>query len=231
MIDIHSHVLPGIDDGSKNVEESLAMLRSCAQQGIGCVAATPHFYPMENSPERFLERREAAAERLRSVWEPGLPKLLLGAEVYYFTGISQAEELDALCLGGTLLLLEMPFCPWTDRMTAEVIALREQRGLHVVLAHIERYFRWQPKRLWEELLDRGLLMQCNAGFFLDWRTKGKARKMLSEGRIHLLGSDAHNMTSRPPRMGEARSSIGEAGWRRLEENVHELLPGMEETKQ
>lgn len=231
MIDIHSHVLPGIDDGSKNVEESLAMLRSSARQGIGCVAATPHFYPMENSPERFLERREAAAERLRAAWEPGLPKLLLGAEVYYFTGISQAKELDALCLGGTLLLLEMPFCPWTERMAAETIALREQRGLNVVLAHIERYFRWQSKWLWAELLDRGLLMQCNADFFLDWRTKRKARKMLSEGGIHLLGSDAHNMTSRPPRMGAARSSIGEAGWRRLEENVHELLPGMEETAQ
>lgn len=231
MIDVHSHVLPGIDDGSKNVEESLAMLRASAQQGIGCVVATPHFYPMENSPERFLERRKATAERLRAAWQPGLPKLLLGAEVYYFTGISQSEDIDGLCLGGTLLLLEMPFCPWTDRMVAEAIALHEQRGLNVVLAHIERYFQWQPKWLWEELLDRGLLMQCNASFFLNWRTKRKARKMLAEGKIHLLGSDAHNTSSRPPRMGEARSSIGEDGWRRLEENVHALLPGMEETTQ
>lgn len=230
MIDLHSHVLPGIDDGSKNVEESLAMLWASARQGIGYVAATPHFYPMENSPEQFLERRRAAAEQLRAVWQPGLPRLLLGAEVYYFTGISQSIEIETLCLGGTLLL-EMPFCPWTNRMLAEAIALREQRRLNVVLAHIERYFRWQPKELWEKLLNRGLLMQCNASFFVDWKTRRRAQKLLAMGRIHLLGSDAHNMTSRPPRMGEARSSIGEAGWRTLEQNAYRLLPELEETKQ
>lgn len=231
MIDIHSHILPGIDDGSKSVEESLDMLRASAQQGIGCVAATPHFYSMENSPERFLARRKTAAEQLRAAWQPGLPKLLLGAEVYFFTGISQMEDIDALCLGGTVLLLEMPFCPWTDRMVSEISVLRSQRELTVVLAHIERYLHWQTKALWNELLDMGLLMQCNASFFLDWRTRGKARRMLAEGRVHLLGSDAHNMSSRPPRLGEAKASIGEAGWRKLEENVHRLLPGMEAVKQ
>lgn len=230
MIDIHSHVLPGIDDGSKNVEESLAMLWASARQGIGCVAATPHFYPKENSLARFLEQRKAAAEQLRAVWKPGLPKLLLGAEVYYFSGISQAERIETLCLGSTLLL-EMPFCPWTDRMAAEAIALREQRRLNVVLAHTERYFRWQSEELWEKMLDRGLLMQCNASFFLNWKTRRRAQKMLAKGRIHLLGSDAHNMTSRPPRMGEVRSSIGEAGWQVLEQNAHRLLPEVEEAKQ
>lgn len=224
MIDVHSHVLPGIDDGCKSVEESLAMLRASARQGIRCVAATPHFYPMENSPERFLARRKAAADRLREAWEPGLPKLLLGAEVYFFEGISRVEELDMLALGGRLLLLEMPFGPWTGRMISEAAALCGRRGLTVVLAHIERYFRWQPKELWDELLDMGLLAQCNAGFFLDWKTRRKARRMLAEGRIHLLGSDAHNMTSRPPRLGEALTLIGETGRQTLERNIRRLLP-------
>lgn len=230
MIDIHSHVLPGIDDGSKSVEESLAMLRVFAQQKIGCVVATPHFYAMENSPERFIGQRKAAMDRLQAVWQPGLPELRLGAEVLFFEGISHMEEIDALCLGG-VLLLEMPFCPWTDHMVSEVAALRDRRGLTVVLAHIERYLRWQPKELWDELLGMGLLMQCNASFFLDWRTKWKARRMLAEGRIHLLGSDAHNMTSRPPRLGEAMSSLREEERRVLERNVHRLLPDRKEIGQ
>lgn len=231
MIDIHSHVLPGIDDGSKSVEESLAMLQAFAQQKIGCVVATPHFYAMENSPKRFIMKRKAAVDRLRAAWQPGLPRLLLGAEVLFFEGISHMEEIDALCLGGVLLLLEMPFCPWSDHMVSEIVALHDQRGLTVVLAHIERYLRWQPKELWDELLGRGLLMQCNASFFLDWRTKRKARRMLAEGRVHLLGSDAHNMTSRPPRLGEAMSSLREEERRVLERNIHRLLPDMEEMGQ
>lgn len=228
MIDFHSHVLPGMDDGSKSVEESAAMLEASAQQGIGRMAATSHFYPMENSPEQFLRRRAAAVERLRNAWRPEFPELLLGAEVYFFEGMSGVQELDALRLEGTdLLLLEMPFSPWTDRMVKELLAVHERRDTTVVLAHIERYFRFQPKGIWDELLDRGVLMQCNAEFFLSWRTKRRACRMLAEGRIHLLGSDSHNMSARPPRLGEALSVVGASGRRRLEANIRRWMPSLE----
>lgn len=229
MIDMHSHVLPGIDDGSGSVEESLAMLWACARQDIDCVAATPHFYPMEDTPERFLEQREEAAERLRAAWQPGLPRLLLGAEVCFFEGMSRAEALDALCLEGSrVLLVEMPFGPWPERTVSEVAGLRERRGLTVVLAHIERYFRWQPGRLWDELPGLGVLTQCSAGFFLDRKTRGRARRMLKQGKISFLGSDAHNMTSRPPRLGDAVALLGEDGRGILEENIRQALPAMGE---
>lgn len=228
MIDFHSHVLPGMDDGSKSVEESLAMLEVSAGQGISYMAATSHFYPMENSPERFLARRAAAAERLRCAWKPGLPELLLGAEVYFFEGMSGVQELDALRLEGTeLLMVEMPFSPWTERMVKELLAVHERRGITVMLAHIERYFRYQPKGIWDDLRDRGILMQSNAEFFLSWRTKRKACRMLAEGKIHLLGSDSHNMSARPPRLGEALSAVGEHGRRKLEKNIRRLVPSVE----
>lgn len=225
MIDIHSHVLPGMDDGSRSVEESLAMLKESAKQGISHVAATSHFYPMENSPEQFLARRAAAVRRLRSVWQPGLPELLLGAEVYFFEGMSGIAELDALRIEGTdLLLVEMPFSPWTDRMVSELLALHERRGITVLMAHIERYFKFQPKEIWDDLLARGILMQCNAEFFLSWKTKRKACRMLAEGRVHLLGSDSHNMSARPPRLGEALSVVGGTGRQDLEDNIRWLAP-------
>lgn len=228
MIDFHSHVLPGMDDGSKSVEESLAMLEVSAGQGISYMAATSHFYPMENSPERFLARRAAAVERLRCAWKPGLPELLLGAEVYFFEGMSGVQELDALRLEGTeLLMVEMPFSPWTERMVKELLAVHERRGITVMLAHIERYFRYQPKGIWDDLRDRGILMQSNAEFFLSWRTKRKACRMLAEGKIHLLGSDSHNMSARPPRLGEALSVVGEPGRRKLEKNIRRLVPSVE----
>jgi len=227
MIDFHSHVLPGLDDGSKSVEESLRMLRASAEQGVRCMAATPHFYPAENNPERFLARRESASYRLKEAWRPGLPRLLLGAEVCYFDGMSRCEELADLRIEGTaLLLLEMPFQPWTVRMTKEIRALHSRPGFTVALAHIERYLRFQKRAVWDELLEMGVLMQCNAEFFLRWNTKHRALHMLETGRIHLLGSDCHNMTTRPPRLGKAMEVIGEKRLLALEDRCAGLAgPG------
>jgi protein-tyrosine phosphatase len=88
--DFHSHILPGGDDGSRSVNESLKMLSLDADQGIRRVIATPHFYANHDTPERFLKRREAAWSHLREAVEgfSGLPEIVLGAEVYYFPGMS-----------------------------------------------------------------------------------------------------------------------------------------------
>ena len=96
LIDFHSHILPGIDDGSKALEMSIQMLRMEAQQGIGHVVATPHFYPQYDTPERFLRRRAAAEIALREEMQKhtDLPALSVGAEVYYFSGISDSEGIS-----------------------------------------------------------------------------------------------------------------------------------------
>lgn len=227
MIDLHTHILPGMDDGSKSVEESLEMLESIAEQGISHVAATPHFYAGENGPEDFLRRRAAAAAALRERWHAGLPGLLLGAEVSFFEGISRTEGLGSLCVEGTeLLLLELPFSIWPDRLVSEVLELCRRPGIRIVLAHVERYMDLQPPESWGRLLDAGALTQCNAGFFLHWRTRRKALRMLRQGRIHFVASDCHNLSARPPRLGAALEVTG--GLRAcLEENVREFLPALE----
>lgn len=225
MIDIHSHVLPGMDDGSRSVEESLAMLEALAAQGIAYVAATPHFYAEENSPETFLTRRSASVERLREAWGPGLPELKLGAEVCYFEGIGRCEGIERLCIEDTdLLLLEMPFCRWSHHVLHEVWELQTQSRVTVLLAHIERYMRHQDKDVWRDLAEWGVLNQCNASFFLDWRTRPKAMRMLRSGQIHLLGSDCHNMEERPPRLGEALEVLGQRGQEILEKSSGALTP-------
>ena len=101
VTDFHSHILPGVDDGSASVEESIAMLRAMAQQGIEHVVATPHFYPQYQTPEAFLHKREAAEQQLRREMEnyTDLPRLTMGAEVYFFHGISQTNCLKELTIG------------------------------------------------------------------------------------------------------------------------------------
>lgn len=229
MIDVHSHVLPHMDDGSRSTQESLSMLESSAAQGIRCMVATPHFYAEENDPERFLQRREACAERLRNSWKPGLPQLLLGAEVRYFEGVGQVKEIADLRIEGTqVLLLEMPFCAWSERMLADVWELNRRPDMTVLLAHIERYMRWQGSGVWDELLSWGVQLQCNAEFFLNWRTKRKAIEMLNRGQIHFIGSDCHNMDTRPPRLGEALKRLNESQILSLRENIDRYFSLREE---
>ena len=216
-LDVHAHILPGMDDGSGSVEESLTLLRSSAAQGVGRMAATPHFDPQELGPKAFLARREAAAESLRAAWEPGLPELLLGAEVSYFEGVSRTAELDALRIEGSeLLLLEMPFRAWPERLVREVADINRRQGLTVLLAHVERYLWYQKPEAWDTLLQAGILCQCNAGFFLDLRTRRRALRLLKEGKVHFLASDCHNPRSQPPRLGEALAGLDAAGRELLE---------------
>lgn len=225
MIDIHSHILPGIDDGSQSISESLEMLRLSRQQGVTKIFATPHFSAVKENPTAFLSRRQASAAQLDPDPET-MPQLGLGAEVAYFSGMSRCKELQDLCLEGTdLLLVEMPFIPWTDRIVSDVCAIRQQLGLMPVLAHVERYSRGSQMGRYRDLLLQEALFQCNAEYFLRMGTKTKALRQLRRGEIHLLGSDTHNLTSRAPKLGEAaaviRQKLGEEALSRLNDPLLE----------
>ena len=229
MIDFHSHILPGIDDGSRNVKMSLGMIEALGRQGVDTICATSHFYVSQRTPEHFLERRQEAYELLEPVLNDDAPRILLGAEVLYFPGISRLESLPDLCLEGTdVLLLEMPFTEWQEYWVREVCDLALGREFTILLAHIERYYAQQPRQVWDRLLDLDVLMQANADYFLQqdsifrFRNRNKALKLLKEGRIHLLGTDTHNLTSRPPRMKEARDVIREELGKRALERIDEL---------
>lgn len=200
MVDFHTHILPNLDDGSKSVRESLELLRLERSQGIDTVVLTPHYYSSQFCPEEFLSRRQSAWEQLSGSLEEGTPRLLLGAEVQYFESIDNLESLHSLCIQGTkLLLLEMPFCHWDERVVRRVQELNGSNGLQIVLAHIERYLPFSQNDRALELLRRsGILMQVNASFFDGWFHRRKALSMLKRGEFHLIGSDCHNMVSRPP---------------------------------
>ncbi len=204
MIDFHSHILPRLDDGSKSVEESLAMLSTLREQGIDTVLATPHFYADKESLETFLKRRNESVELLKSALPETAPNILIGAEVLYYPGIVRMEGLKKLCIEGTnLLLLEMPFSRWTEYTVREMIELASRGNMTLVLAHLDRYLSYQTKDTLRKIYSAGMLMQFNASFFLNMPTKRKALSMLKHGEINFVGSDCHNMTSRPPRIGEA----------------------------
>ncbi len=231
MIDFHSHILPGIDDGSCSVEESIEMLKCSYQQGVRQIVATPHFYAAKDFPVEFLNRRNHSWEQLQPYLTQDMPKIHLGAEVYYFDGIGYADDLPKFCISGTnVLLLEMPFRRWTGRMVNDVISLSRDTDMTILLAHIDRYLSKQPKDIWDMLEKNGILFQVNASFFLEgWISRRKALKLLRDDTITAVGSDCHNMKDRRPNMQDAFAVIEKKEGRhavdRLNKRANALLSG------
>jgi protein-tyrosine phosphatase len=222
-IDIHSHILPGIDDGSIDMDMTEQMLDLEKEQGVSHIYATPHFYAHRISVESFLERRAKALEKTRRLisTRPELPAITAGAEVLCFGGIGKAEQIGSLCIEGTdILLLEMPFTQWSREMTRDVEKLTER--FRVVLAHVERYEQFQKDMsAYREILAMPLTIQINAGSFTAPGFSGRRRQKLAFSLLAdhdkcIIGSDCHNLTDRRPNLASARESIeNKAGTERL----------------
>ena len=187
------------------------MLRKEAEQGITKVIATPHFYPQNNTPSRFIARRQEAFALLleASREEENLPQIELGAEVYFFPGISESDVLTQLTIGKNgYILIEMPHSPWSKSMLQELAEIYSRWGITTIIAHVERYIGpFQTHGIPQQLEELPVLVQANASFFLRRSTRNMALRMLRKDQIQLLGSDCHNMDNRVPALGNALQVI------------------------
>lgn len=226
-IDFHSHILPFMDDGCRSSEEAIELLKMTREQGVGKIVATPHFYPTRENPESFLKRRSASVDKLVEAIEmaqipkESVPEVYVGAEVAYFSGIAGCSTIDKLCVLGTnLLLIELPFERWSESVIEEIITLQRRLDIVPVIAHVERYICFQTRALAEQLMLSDLLIQSNCSAFLNLSSKRFALRELKRGCIDLLGSDAHNLTSRTQTFGKAIKLIE----KKLGENaVNEII--------
>ena len=228
MIDWHTHVLPQMDDGSESVEQSIEMINSLSEQGVNCIIATPHFYVDDESVDQFLARREESYSRLMESLGDGAPRIVCGAEVRYYPGISKLEGLTKLKIGATdFLMIEMPVSKWTEYTVRELVAIASRGKIKLIIAHIERYYSLQSESVWRRLYESGALMQVNASFFGRFATRRRALKMLNRGGINFIGSDCHNMTSRAPNLSDAYALIDKKLGReyiyRMNEYGHDML--------
>ena len=206
IADMHNHILPGMDDGCADISDSIAALQSAREQGVEHLFLTPHYYAPE-PVEEFLRRRNEAMDRLTPHIPEGM-QLCLGAEVAFFSGISRCLELGKLCLGNSrYMLLEMPFGPWDSNVCRELQNLIYICGIQPILAHVERYLRLQSRTSLKQILEQDVLVQMNGNFLLDKRSGREGRRMLRQGKAHLLGSDCHNNTQRSFNLGSAMDTL------------------------
>lgn len=202
MIDLHCHVLPGIDDGPETEEDALALLTAMAAEGVRTVVATPHV------SERYPNRSEVIAERVetmrRALARAGLEiELLPGAEVAMeVVGSLPDEELQALRLGGTgRLLVESPLSSAASDFDWILADLR-RRGFELVLAHPERSpaFQRDPRRLTQHVAAgdaTSITASALSGRFGTTVTRFCVR-LLRDGLAHDVASDAHDLHGRRP---------------------------------
>lgn len=204
ICDIHSHILPGVDDGCATVEEAVAVLQKMGDEGIRHILATPHYYASRESVQDFLRRRQEGYALLCSRKAEGSwPEICCGAEVAWFPGLDAHPELSSLCLGNSrYVLLELPFTPWSGQVLRDVDNLC-LRGYTPILAHFERYIPIQSKEMIQKLLQADVLVQMNADTLLDFWQGARARSALKKGSIHLLGSDCHGLKRRPSHLAQA----------------------------
>jgi protein-tyrosine phosphatase len=220
-IDFHCHVIPKMDDGAKNTDESVTMLSMLKEDGVETVYATPHFYPQYETVKSFLLRRTSALKNLKKAMteavEPSklaetFPEIKIGAEVYFVPSKITAgmKELPELCIEGTdFLLLELPYEKYNKTLINAVSSFIAGCKHTVVLAHLERYLDMMTAKQMDEILNNNLLAQVNCNSVIEGSSNEiKFIKKLSADKIMcFLGSDAHGAIRRPPEYAKALKII------------------------
>lgn len=226
MIDIHTHILPCLDDGAKTKAEALELLRMLQEQGVKSVVLTPHYYGKKYSVEDFLRKRERAFSEIEKEIPENL-QVFLGAEVH-LTGVNDPadEKLCTLAIGDTkCVLVELPFfAKWSNALLEKLSEFATDTGYTPIVAHIERYdeVKRNPKCI-QTLIDIGCLIQVNTCAFLDRRTKRLAFKLLRHDMVHCLGTDAHDPLQRKPDYDLAKNYVYKKGYGKQWECVQDRM--------
>lgn len=202
-IDLHCHILPGLDDGAKSMEESIKLLKAARKQEIFSVVATPHYSPRfrNEDPEKIRRLCKEVEAKAREVVDPDF-RIYEGQEIFYTEDVlEKLEKGEILTIAGSpyLLLEFLPEVPYSQMYRA--VQLLVFAGYKPILAHVERYtVLREPGRI-EELRKTGAFLQMNyrriGGKWYD-ETVRWCRKMLKKGNIHFLATDMHDIRYRYP---------------------------------
>lgn len=227
FLDLHTHILPGIDDGSKDWEMTKELLRLSYEQGVRKIVATPHNYPGKKPQDNgyILELVAQANEYAKQI-DPEM-EILSGNEIFFRDGIvRKIEHEHALTLNNSrYLLVEFhPTTPYSkiDKGIRELVS----EGYIPIIAHVERVNELfsEGENIWE-VIEAGAYIQTNTeslmGGMFNWQSS-RIRKLISQGAIHFLASDCHNLNSRRPLMKDCVSKL----YKKLpEEAVDKLVKG------
>lgn len=233
MTDLHTHILPFIDDGAQNKQTSAGMLQRLRGQGVNSVVFTPHYYGRVHSPRAFLRKRKEAYDAIREDLPEGM-NVRLGAEVHFSDALASNEQSSLLCIEGTrYMLLELPFSSkWDDLLFKKLRYFIDFSDCVPIIAHFCRYqqVRKNPEIL-SELYSMGCLLQADAEAFLHPKDSRLVFAAMKHNLVHCIGSDCHNLSDRPPEYKAAIDAAENAGFgeeiARIQQTMRDILADRE----
>ncbi len=212
LIDTHCHILPEVDDGAHNIEETRQMLQEAYEDGIRYIIATPHYHPRRGRKSPGYLRRQLKLVREEAAQISDELRIYLGTEIYFGQDIPERlREEKVLTMNRTRYVL-VEFSPADPfEYICQGIQQIQLKGYEVILAHIERYQCMYKDLGYAEHLNRmGVKIQVNADSITGnggWKAKRLARDLLEDRLVFCVGTDAHNPKRRPPRMRKAAEYV------------------------
>lgn len=210
MIDFHTHIIPGIDDGSHTVTESIEMLKMSYAQGIDTVILSSHFRLGEHKIKTYLKDRQDRLDMIREALTDEdrklIPKVILGCEIEYNSSINSWDYIGELAIKGTnYVMTEMPFIPWSKEVVRNIDRIALGTPFTPILPHIDRYFHTFTKETYiRHYFDMPeVLLQMNAIYINNVRNVPYFKPLFDDGTIDLIGSDCHGTEWRPQDLGRA----------------------------
>ncbi len=202
LIDSHTHILPGIDDGARNEGQAETMFRSLKLQQVEKIFLTPHFSADKMSLETFIERRQKSYDRLCRCPDVDPSLLVMASETLLTSSLFSNEDISTLCIGKKHLLFELPFdTVFTKYVCDQIMRISYQYGLIPILAHVERYaYLMRHYDVLDNLLEEGMLTQVNVGSLEKFSRRRYVLKLLRTDRVFMLGTDCHHPLHRPPEL-------------------------------
>lgn len=212
MIDFHTHILPNIDDGPSNVEDSIQMLNLLKNQGLTNIVLTPHYYCLKESIDSFVTQRNKSFEALAQTLADNDFVFTLGAEVLLHKNLFINPDLELLKIGKTdYMLVELNLAGNIDQTLYNIEQLIYSYNIIPIISHIENYpyFKRYPNTI-IDLIKLGCLIQINT-CSINGLNKLFIQKLIKHNFVHLIGTDCHNNTSRKPVYADFKQFISKKG--------------------
>lgn len=209
FFDVHTHILPNIDDGSASVEESKQMIEVLKNQGVTDIILTPHFYHYEMTLDHFLEKRNEAFSKIEEIFKDLGITPHIGAEVYLINTLFRYDDISELCIDkGQYILVELPFDEKdSQKVLKKLHKLSANYSVKPILAHIEKYPAFFNTRFLTEVNKLGYVTQIDVDSLKNPFKKRKIIKFIEKGLIQLAGTDCHNLKERKPDLEVLKKTV------------------------
>lgn len=210
MIDIHTHILYNIDDGSGNIKESIDLVQTEIDNNVDKIVFTPHFNPYSDSLDSYIETRAERYKNLCEYFSDKNIEMYIGSEVFYSQLIYYYSTLKEFCFSNKkYILMEFPAMQKFDNEFFKLFyRLIEKFDIIPIIAHIE-YYNYIKKhyKVLYRFIELNCVIQVNADNFINNIKNRFYEKIFNNQLVDIIASDCHNMIKRPPRLKEAMDLV------------------------